>query len=172
MGGFQRMTEQRRLILEVLRGTTSHPTADWIYERVREQIPNVSLGTVYRNLRSLVNMGEILQLSYGSGQDRYDGNPEAHYHFRCSQCGSVSDVQLPYEPELDKRAAGSCPGRVTGHRLEFVGICADCRAEAKAKEAGEVAVFKCTKCGHEKEGRCKPRKCPECGSQNSFEKKE
>lgn len=172
MGGFQRMTEQRRLILEVLRSTTSHPTADWIYERVREQLPNVSLGTIYRNLRSLANMDEVLQLSYGSGQDRYDGNPKAHYHFRCSQCGCVSDVQLPYEHELDRRATHACSGRVTGHRLEFVGVCSSCSIKLEPKEVEEVAVFKCAKCGHEKEGRCKPRKCPECESQNSFEKKE
>lgn len=138
MGGFQRMTEQRRLILEVLRSTTSHPTADWIYERVREKLPSISLGTVYRNLRSLVDMGEILQLSYGSGQDRYDGNPKEHYHFRCSRCGSVSDVELSYQPELDKQVADSGCGRVSGHRLEFVGLCPDCenKAEEVARDGG------------------------------------
>ena len=62
MSGFQRMTEQRRLILEALRSTTCHPTADWIYERVREKLPHISLGTIYRNLRTLVQMGEIMQL--------------------------------------------------------------------------------------------------------------
>ncbi len=126
MGGFQRMTAQRRLILDVLRSTTSHPTADWIYERVRESLPNISLGTVYRNLRSLVGMGQILQLSYGSGQDRFDGNPMAHYHFRCSQCGCVSDIKLPYKSELDVLAADCCSGVITGHRLEFIGLCSDC----------------------------------------------
>lgn len=130
MGSFQRMTEQRRLILEVLRGTTCHPTADWIYERVRESLPNVSLGTIYRNLRSLVKMGEILQLNYGSGQDRYDGNPEAHYHFRCERCGCVSDVQMPYKIELDQRVTeGHAVDKVLGHRLEFFGLCAECRAK-------------------------------------------
>ncbi len=127
MGGFQRMTEQRRLILEVLRSTNCHPTADWIYERVREKLPSISLGTVYRNLRSLVDMGEILQLSYGSGQDRYDGNAEEHYHFRCSKCGSVTDVDMPYQTQLDKRAADACCGTIKGHRLEFVGLCYDCQ---------------------------------------------
>lgn len=172
MGGFHRMTEQRRLILEVLRSTTCHPTADWVYERVREQLPNVSLGTIYRNLRSLVSMGEVLQLSYGSGQDHYDGNPNAHYHYRCTKCGCVADVQLPYMSELDQRTEDSLPGSVTGHRLEFEGVCTKCSEKAKAEEVEAMAVFKCSNCGHEKEGRCKPRKCPECESQNSFEKKE
>lgn len=133
MGGFQRMTEQRLLILEALRSTTSHPTADWVYERVRESLPHVSLGTIYRNLRSLVRMGEVLQLSYGSGQDRFDGNPTRHYHFRCSQCGRVSDIKLPYKSELDALAARTCSGVITSHRLEFVGVCTECAAKKELR---------------------------------------
>lgn len=129
MNGFQRMTEQRRLILEVLRSTTSHPTADWVYERVRAKLPNVSLGTIYRNLRSLVEMGEVLELDFGSGQDRFDGNPAPHYHFRCQGCGRVFDLPLANQPHLDVEAATLFPGRVMGHRLEFFGLCPNCQSE-------------------------------------------
>ncbi|NLY53145.1 MAG: transcriptional repressor [Firmicutes bacterium] len=167
------MTEQRRLILEALRSTTCHPTADWIYERVREKLPHISLGTIYRNLRTLVQMGEIMQLDYGSGQDRFDGNPEPHYHFRCCQCGAVSDVEIPYAHEFDVKAAPHCSGTITGHRLEFVGECNQCKTNRQEEaEVNEMALFKCTNCGHEREARCKPRKCPECQSQNSYEKVE
>ena len=129
MASFQRMTEQRRIILETLRNTTSHPTADWVYARVREQLPSISLGTIYRNLRSLAEKGDILRLSYGSGQDRYDGDSRPHYHFRCSRCDSVYDITLPYDLPLDSRAAPHCPGVITEHRLEFIGICADCNQQ-------------------------------------------
>ncbi len=128
MSKFQRMTEQRRLILQVLRSTTSHPTADWVYERVRERLPNVSLGTIYRNLRALVVMGEALELNYGSGHDRFDGNPKPHYHFRCDACGKVYDIPLPYDVQLDAAASKLFSGTVRGHRLEFYGTCSECEA--------------------------------------------
>ena len=70
-----RMTEQRKLILNILRSTKSHPTADWIYQEARKEIPNISLGTVYRNLKILVQAGEILEMDFGSGYSRYDSNP-------------------------------------------------------------------------------------------------
>ena len=76
--GFIRMTKQRKLILDVLRSTKSHPTADWIYEKVRQEIPNISLGTIYRNLNILRDMGEIMELDYGSKYSRFDGNAENH----------------------------------------------------------------------------------------------
>lgn len=129
MIGFQRMTEQRRLILQVLRSTTSHPTADWVYEHVRAKLPRVSLGTIYRNLRALVEIGEALELDFGSGQDRFDGNPEPHYHFRCQKCGRVFDLPLPQKPGLEAEAAKLFPGKILGHRLEFFGYCPDCQGE-------------------------------------------
>lgn len=132
MKGFQRMTEQRRLILHVLRSTTSHPTADWVYEHVRAELPRVSLGTIYRNLRALVDMGEALELDFGSGQDRFDGNPETHYHFRCLKCGSVFDLPLPAQPELEVGAAKLFAGQILGHRLEFFGYCSNCQDEPPA----------------------------------------
>ena len=73
--GFIRKTKQRELILKTLRSTDTHPTADWIYEQVKKEMPNISLGTVYRNLGILKESGEILELNYGSKYSRYDGNP-------------------------------------------------------------------------------------------------
>jgi Fur family peroxide stress response transcriptional regulator len=137
MTGFQRMTTQRRLILQALRSTTSHPTADWVYNRVREDLPNVSLGTIYRNLRALVEMGEAQSLSYGSGQDRFDGNAAPHYHFRCLECGRVYDVPMSHRPELDQEAAKSFPGQVAGHRLEFYGTCGGCLREKGRTPSGD-----------------------------------
>src|SRR5512136_1321888 len=90
-----RMTKQKRVILEVLKNTKSHPTADWVYDKVKKKIPNISLGTVYRNLNILKSQGEILELCYGKGFSRFDGNSSQHYHFTCEHCGRILDVENP-----------------------------------------------------------------------------
>lgn len=122
----QRMTRQKRVIMEVLRSTRSHPTADWIYEQAKKQIPDLSLGTVYRNLNLLKEMGEILELNYGSTYSRFDGYPHHHYHFQCLDCGKIYDLELP-----DKFPAGQEERILDGHlvhshRLEFYGRCSEC----------------------------------------------
>ena len=125
----KRMTKQRKKILEVLKNTTCHPTADWIYEQVKKDIPNISLGTVYRNLNVLTEMGEIMVLEYGSNYSRYDGNPEEHYHFSCEECENVFDIDLDVEQDLNEKATESTPFHAFTHRLEFYGLCPDCQQE-------------------------------------------
>lgn len=128
--GFIRMTNQRRIILEVLRGTKTHPTADWVYERVRQRLPNISLGTVYSNLRRLTEMGEIMELNYGRSFSRFDGNPENHYHFTCERCGAVSDIPIELQGGFDEILADA-GYKVHHHRLEFYGLCPACRGQQK-----------------------------------------
>ncbi len=91
-------SRQREAILNVLRATDTHPTAGWIYEKVREIIPNISLGTVYRNLTELSHSGEILSIDVRDGQEHYDGNNAPHLHLRCNGCNSLSDVELIDDP--------------------------------------------------------------------------
>lgn len=122
-----RMTKQRKTILKVLRSTTSHPTADWIYEEVRKEIPNVSLGTVYRNLGILKDMGEIMELDFGSTYSRFDGNPSNHYHFCCTDCGRVYDIDLILMKKIEDEAAKLSGHIIHHHRLEFYGICKECQ---------------------------------------------
>ena len=123
----KRMTRQRKKILEVVKNTTSHPTADWIYEQVKKEIPSISLGTVYRNLNVLAEMGEILILEYSNNQSRFDGNPETHYHLKCEECSNVYDINLEVKENLNKKANKQTPFQVSGHRLEFYGHCPDCQ---------------------------------------------
>lgn len=130
-GPARRMTKQKKIILEILRSTTSHPTADWIYAQARKVLPDISLGTVYRNLNVLKEDGEIMELNYGSTYSRYDGNPQNHYHFVCLSCGRVSDVDMPVLAELEKRAEKAGAGEVFYHRLEFYGLCPDCSKTQK-----------------------------------------
>ena len=91
-------SRQREAILNVLRSTDTHPTAGWIYEKVREQIPNISLGTVYRNLTELSQSGDILSIDVRDGQEHYDGDNSPHLHLRCKCCGSLSDVPICDDP--------------------------------------------------------------------------
>ncbi len=123
----EKKTKQKEAILEVLRGTCSHPSADWIYNEVRKEIPNISLGTVYRNLRLLCRSGEVLELDLCGTLSRFDARMDNHYHFRCEKCGQVFDVDEPVNEEVDGRVARKTGFRVMYHRLEFRGFCLDCR---------------------------------------------
>ncbi len=116
----RRETRQRGAILQVLRRADSHPTADLIYDEVRKIIPNVSKGTVYRNLKILRETGEISELNLNGKQDN-------HYHFRCEKCGRVFDVDEPVNNELDKRVAQRTGFKISYHQLEFRGLCKDCQ---------------------------------------------
>ena len=123
-----RKSKQKEAILRVLKGTTSHPSADWVYEQVRREIPNISLGTVYRNLKLLKQEGEILELDLASTLSRFDGNSQDHYHFRCEKCGRVFDVDELVDKEIDDRVAQKTGFKVSHHRLEFRGLCKDCQS--------------------------------------------
>ena len=91
-------SKQREAILEVLRCTDTHPTANWIYEKVRETIPSISLGTVYRNLAQLSQSGEILSLHVADGFEHFDFVTAPHAHLHCIKCGAIIDAKLDIEP--------------------------------------------------------------------------
>ena len=113
-----------------------HLTANDVYERVRKTLPNVSLGTVYRNLELLAEAGMIRKLDLGSGQRSYDGGLHRHYHVRCARCGRVSDVTAEGIGDLDAAAAATSDFQILGHELEFEGLCADCRPGPNVEGSG------------------------------------
>jgi len=114
-------------MLNELRQFTSHPTAGELYKVVRRQLPQISLGTVYRNLELLVEMGQIQKLKMSGSEARFDGNPLPHSHFRCLRCRRLGDLEeAPYDRDR------SYPREMDGHeilgcRVEFFGLCPDCR---------------------------------------------
>ena len=122
----QRVTRQKTAVLEVLRSTDSHPTAEWLYNEAKKRLPGLSLGTVYRNLNQLRDNGEIMELSYGNNQSRFDGNKDNHYHFCCDACGKVEDLRMPLIKNLETKAKSVGSFNVRGHRLEFYGTCDEC----------------------------------------------
>ena len=122
-----RKTEQRTVILEELRLCRNHPSADGVYLRVKERLPRISLGTVYRNLGLLVSQGIIRRLNSSSGQMRFDPVAEAHCHFHCYNCGKVEDIPFAVElPGLDLRHPWVRERKIEGARPEFFGLCPEC----------------------------------------------
>jgi Fur family ferric uptake transcriptional regulator len=133
------MTESRRAILEALEETASHPTADEVYEIVRERLPKVSLGTVYRNLDLLAREGLIAAISDAGEQRRYDVAGSHHHHVRCEVCGRLDDVAIDRSEEIEDMLSDRCGYEIHGYRLCFVGVCQDCRAKALDARAEDGA---------------------------------
>jgi Fur family peroxide stress response transcriptional regulator len=131
----RKRSKQREKIFQVLKRTRSHPTAEWVYERVREQMPHISLGTVYRNLSILKEQGKIRELDFGEGHSRYDAFVDEHYHFVCEQCGAVVDLEVPVHSNLSEQLRVAVPGKVRMHRLDFLGVCSSCLAREDSAAA-------------------------------------
>lgn len=125
----QRYSKQRECILKVLESTVTHPNANWIYNNVREEIPNVSLGTVYRNLSRLCDEGMILKIDIGDGVERYDACIKPHYHLSCKRCGRVCDISAEYDSSVDKMAESENHCSIDYHSLIFWGTCPECTKE-------------------------------------------
>lgn len=117
---------QREQIKDYLKSTVAHPTAEVVYENVRRVNPKISLGTVYRNLSLLTQLGEIQKISCGDGIERFDYNASPHSHFFCKQCHALIDLDLPYMSDLDMLAARMYGGEIDGHVTQFHGICKAC----------------------------------------------
>jgi len=135
----RRMTRQRKTILEVVRQEKTHPSADEIYDRVRKHLPNISLGTVYRNLEILAESGEIQKLELGGTTKRYDWNPNKHYHIRCLRCGRVDDAPIAPLNQLENELYGATVFTIVGHRLEFEGLCPTCSKQTNSSDPSDFA---------------------------------
>ncbi|MHC4423917.1 MAG: Fur family transcriptional regulator [Planctomycetota bacterium] len=120
------MTRQRQIILEELRKVDTHPSADEVYETVRKRLPRISLGTVYRNLEILSELGEIQKLELGGDLKRFDRNSHKHYHIRCMNCGRVDDAPIAPLNQVEDELYGATVYTIIGHRLEFEGLCPQC----------------------------------------------
>jgi Fur family transcriptional regulator, peroxide stress response regulator len=129
----RRKTRQRMAILEVLKGVRTHPPADWIYNEVRKKLPHISKGTVYRNLKVLEEEGIIIELNVDGTVGRYEIRQDNHYHFICEKCGRIFDLNEPIETGLNVKYAKKTGFKITHHRLEFRGLCDDCRAKLEKK---------------------------------------
>lgn len=128
-------SRQRESIKACLMNRKDHPTADALYASIRTEYPNISLGTVYRNLNLLVETGEIRRLTCGDGADHFDGNIAPHYHFICRECGQIYDIPMAAASALDENAKAYVPGVIDGHSLQFTGVCTACLSKEKVQSA-------------------------------------
>lgn len=122
-----RYSKKREAILEVLRSSKEHPSADWVYQTLRPQFPDLSLGTVYRNLARFKEEGVVVSVGTVNGQERFDATTSPHTHFICRCCGSVMDLPglATGDLELDRVAAESGV-KIDHHEVLLYGSCPDC----------------------------------------------
>lgn len=138
-------TTQREAILTELRMTKSHPTADKLYELLRKKLPQISLGTVYRNLEQLTQLGTIRKLTLNGHQKRFDADLSQHYHIRCPQCDSVTDIKVDCLSNIDKNFKEVVKDiGCDNYYFELTSLCAGCREKiAKEEElAAKMAAAK------------------------------
>ncbi|MBU5340933.1 peroxide-responsive transcriptional repressor PerR [Caldibacillus hisashii] len=121
-----RITPQRHAILEYLINSMAHPTADEIYKALEGKFPNMSVATVYNNLRVFKDVGLVKELTYGDSSSRFDFTTHDHYHAICESCGKIVDFQYPGLDEVEQFASHVTDFKVSHHRLEVYGLCPDC----------------------------------------------
>ena len=122
-----RYSRQREALIQILKNTDSHPTADRIYDELRKEFPNVSLATVYRNLKQLAEQNMVLAIDVGTGSEHYDGDVSLHYHFACKECGRVYDIHTSPFRHLDEEVSKKTGFDVDTHSLIFFGKCKECK---------------------------------------------
>ncbi|MGH9785804.1 MAG: Fur family transcriptional regulator [Terriglobia bacterium] len=131
--GIHRESRQRRLVFEIVERSRNHPTAQQVFDVARREAPAISLGTVYRNLRQLADEGRIQENKIGGEPARFEVPHRKHYHIWCVECGRLEDLTLPYQDSLDRKAQRLVRYRLQEHRMEFFGVCPECRRRARPR---------------------------------------
>ena len=123
-----RITPQRMAVLKILAISDGHPSVEQVHEQMKVDFPTTSLATVYKTVTLLKEMGEVLELGFGDGGNRYDGNkPYPHPHLICTQCGAIEDLEVGAVYDIPQRVARDTGYRIVSHRLDFFGVCPDCQ---------------------------------------------
>ncbi|WP_251132017.1 MULTISPECIES: peroxide-responsive transcriptional repressor PerR [Exiguobacterium] len=126
-----RMTPQRHAILEYLTTGHTHPTADDIYRALEHRFPNMSVATVYNNLRVFREKGIVEEMNYGDASSRFDFVTTRHYHMICEGCGKIVDFNYPVLDDVETVAAHLTGFKVDRHRLEVYGTCPECQSNVQ-----------------------------------------
>ncbi|WP_223155088.1 peroxide-responsive transcriptional repressor PerR [Alkalibacillus aidingensis] len=122
-----RITPQRHAVLEYLMHSMNHPTADEIYKALEDKFPNMSVATIYNNLRVFLDIGLVRELTYGDSSSRFDCNTSDHYHIICNSCGKIVDFHYPALDEVEQLAEQVTGFNVSHHRMEVYGTCENCQ---------------------------------------------
>ena len=125
-----RITPQRLAVLRILAASEGHPSVDRIYEIVRQEFPTTSIATIYKTVNLLKQINELLEISFPDGSNRYDGyKPFPHPHVICVRCKKMIDPDLGSLNDITAEAADQTGFEIMSHRLDFFGICGDCKKE-------------------------------------------
>jgi len=125
-----RLTPQRIAVLRILAASEDHPSVEQIYEQIVDTFPTTSLATVYKTITLLKGAGEVLELGFADGSNRYDGKrPYPHPHLICTRCGEIRDLEAPALSEMIRQACQDIGYQITGHRLDFYGLCPRCQID-------------------------------------------
>ncbi len=124
-------SRQRERILDFVKRSRRHPSAEHVYRAIRKDFPKISLGTVYRNLAILGEQGALRKLGFAGDADRFDGCTEEHYHFVCNRCGGIYDLTVSLDDTLPDRVMKETGHRVVWHQVEFFGVCRRCATDKK-----------------------------------------
>lgn len=122
-------SRQREIILETLKENVVHPTAEYLYEKVRKKDENISLATLYRNLNKLATEGIIKKIDGLETSSHFDHNTYSHYHFICDKCGKIFDVDCNIAPDLILKTEKETGYKIKGHDIIFHGLCNECKGE-------------------------------------------
>ena len=129
-----RLTPQRLAVLRVLAESRDHPSVEQVYKEVRRLHPMISRATVYKTVETLKAMGQVLELEFSGASNRYDGRRvEPHPHLFCRGCGSIRDLELPALMREATEVAEKTGYELLGHRLDFYGLCPDCRRSGRTQ---------------------------------------
>jgi Fur family peroxide stress response transcriptional regulator len=119
-------SRKRDAILRVIQSTTSHPGAQWVYDQLKPAIPDLSLGTVYRNINLFLQEGSVISVGVVDGEERFDGFTAPHPHFVCGHCGRVIDIPCPEPETLKLLAGGKGDFSIDYRKTTFYGVCGEC----------------------------------------------
>lgn len=123
-----RITPQRLAIVDILSASKGHPSVESVYAQVKQNFPTTSLATVYKNIAILKALGEVLELGFSDGSNRYDGNkPQPHPHLVCTVCKKIIDPELSAFKDMTRQLARATGFKIVNHRLDFFGICPQCQ---------------------------------------------
>ena len=128
----RRITPQRMAVLKILAESEGHPSVENIYKKVKKKFPTISLATVYKSVAVIKELGEVLELGFTDGSNRYDGNkPYPHPHLICTECRTIMDPSLSVLTDVTQKLMAETGFKITNHRLDFFGICPECQKKAE-----------------------------------------
>jgi Fur family peroxide stress response transcriptional regulator len=128
----RRITPQRMAVVKILAESQGHPSVEKIYEKVKKQFPTTSLATIYKSVAVIKELGEVLELGFPDGSNRYDGKkPYPHPHLICTECRTIMDPSLSALADFTQKLTAETGFKITNHRLDFFGICPECQKKVK-----------------------------------------